>query len=497
MEKSVSQPTDIADEDAADQDAADQDAANEATSSSASSPPVSSKRAWLILGVVGLSSFQTALSLSVIFVVHPELADAFPNASDAELSWVITAFSIVGAAALVLAGAIGDRFGRRRSILWGTAAFSLASAMAALAPNTTVLIIARVAQALASALTLPAGAATILAAFPKERRGAAIGTWSAVGGVAAAMGPFFGGLLIDAGGWQWAFWINVPMGALAIASGFFVIPEYRVKTKELLPDPFGSAILALGVSALVFAIVQTGEWQWLDYRTISIAIAGLAATAWLVRRSATHPSPILDLRLFSFHSFAFGNISMTLLAFGFFAFQFSSIQFLTGVWDYEVRDAGLLSTPIFACTAIGSWLAGRLTDRFGAAKVVLPGGVLWLIGIGWLALLAGDTRDLALWLYGVGVGGVGSGLMWGGVFSAVVIDLPERSVALGTAITQTLMRIGSSIGVAVSVSVIGAAVAASSFRTAFALSAISCTVAMLFLSRRDRRAEAQPNAVTG
>ena len=484
----MSEPTDIADQDAATQDTADQDTPE-------TSPPVSSKRAWLILGVVGLSSFQTALSLSVIFVVYPELTDAFPGASDAELSWVITAFSIVGAAALVLAGAIGDRFGRRRSILWGTAAFSLASAAAALAPNTTVLIIARVAQALASSLTLPAGAATILAAFPKERRGAAIGTWSAVGGVAAAMGPFFGGLLIDAGGWQWAFWINVPMGALAIAWGFFVIPEYRIKSKELLPDPFGSAILALGVSALVFAIVQTGEWQWLDYRTISIAIAGLAATAWLVRRSASHPSPILDLRLFSFHSFAFGNISMTLLAFGFFAFQFSSIQFLTEVWDYEVRDAGLLSTPIFACTAIGSWLAGRLTDRFGAAKVVLPGGVLWLIGIGWLALLAGDTRDLALWLYGVGVGGVGSGLMWGGVFSAVVIDLPERSVALGTAITQTLMRIGSSIGVAVAVSIIGAALAASSFRTAFAISAISCTVAMLFLSRRERRAEARPNTL--
>ena len=489
----MSEPTDIADQDAADQGVATQDTADQDTPET--SPPVSSKRAWLILGVVGLSSFQTALSLSVIFVVYPELTDAFPDASDAELSWVITAFSIVGAAALVLAGAIGDRFGRRRSILWGTAAFSLASAVAALAPNTTVLIIARVAQALASSLTLPAGAATILAAFPKERRGAAIGTWSAVGGVAAAMGPFFGGLLIDAGGWQWAFWINVPMGALAIAWGFFVIPEYRIKSKELLPDPFGSAILALGVSALVFAIVQTGEWQWLDYRTISIAVAGLAATAWLVRRSASHPSPILDLRLFSFHSFAFGNISMTLLAFGFFAFQFSSIQFLTEVWDYEVRDAGLLSTPIFACTAIGSWLAGRLTDRFGAAKVVLPGGALWLIGIGWLALLAGDTRDLALWLYGVGVGGVGSGLMWGGVFSAVVIDLPERSVALGTAITQTLMRIGSSIGVAVAVSIIGAAIAAGSFRTAFAISAISCTVAMLFLSRRERRAEARPKAV--
>lgn len=442
------------------------------------------RQAWLVLAVVSLTSFQTALSLSVIFIVFPELSDAFPEASNAQLSWVINVFSIVGAAALVLAGAIGERIGRKRIILWGTAAFSVASAMAALAPNVTILILARVAQALASVTTLPAGAATIIAAFPRDRRGTAIGTWSAAGGVAAAMGPSLGGILIDVGGWQAAFWINVPMGAIAFVAAWLVIPEYRLKTKELLPDPLGSGVLALGVSGIVLAIVQTQEWQWLDARTIAVGLAGIAAVVWLLYRSSRHRSPILDLRLFHYPSFAFGNISMTLLAFGFFAFQFSGILFLTEVWDYEVREAGLLSTPIFACTAMGSSVAGRLTDRFGAAKVVIPGGVMWLAGIGLLALSVSETRDLGLWLTGVSLGGVGSGLMWGGVFAAVVIDLPEYFIALGTSVTQTLMRIGTSIGVAVAVTIIGTEITDSSvglFKGSFAMSALMCAVATLFL----------------
>ncbi len=451
----------------------------------------------MVLGVVSLTSFQTALSLSVIFIVFPELSDAFPEASNAQLSWVINVFSIVGAAALVLAGAVGERLGRKRIILWGTAAFSASSALAALAPNVAVLIAARIAQALASVATLPAGAATIIAAFPKDRRGTAIGTWSAAGGVAAACGPSLGGILIDAGGWQAAFWINVPMGAVAFVAAWLVIPEYRLgsggevgsgdggRHKELLPDPLGSAVLALGISAIVLAIVQTQDWQWADPRTIAVGLSGMAAVIWLVRRSASHPSPILDLRLFRYRSFAMGNVSMALLAFGFFAFQFSGILFLTEIWGYDVKGAGLLSTPIFACTALGSSVAGRLTDRWGAARVVVPGGVLWLAGIGWLAMSVSSARDLGLWLAGVSLGGVGSGLMWGGVFAAVVIDLPEHFIALGTSVTQTLMRIGTSIGVAVAVTIIGAEISGASvglFRGSFAMSAVMCAVAMLFLS---------------
>lgn len=468
--------------------------------------PLSLRQAWLVLGVVSLTSFQTALSLSVIFIVFPELSDAFPEASNAQLSWVINVFSIVGAAALVLAGAVGERLGRKRIILWGTAAFSASSALAALAPNVGVLIAARIAQALASVATLPAGAATIIAAFPKDRRGTAIGTWSAAGGVAAACGPSLGGILIDAGGWQAAFWINVPMGAVAFVAAWLVIPEYRLGggdevaakagPKELLPDPLGSAVLALGISAIVLAIVQTQDWQWADPRTITVGLAGTLAVIWLVRRSANHPSPILDLRLFRYRSFAQGNVSMTLLAFGFFAFQFSGILFLTEIWGYDVKGAGLLSTPIFACTALGSSVAGRLTDRLGAARVVVPGGVLWLVGIGWLAVSVSSARDLGLWLAGVSLGGVGSGLMWGGVFAAVVIDLPEHFIALGTSVTQTLMRIGTSIGVAVAVTIIGADISGASvglFRGSFAMSAVMCAVAMLFLSGGARPAGARPD----
>jgi len=459
--------------------------------------PLPPRQAWLVLWVVSLTSFQTALSISIVFIVFPELSDAFPEASNAQLSWVINVFSIVGAAALVLTAAIGERIGRKRLIMAGTVAFMAASAVAALAPNVTVLIFARVAQALASVSTLPAGAATLISVFPKGRRGTAIGTWSAAGGVAAALGPSLGGILIDFGGWQAAFWINVPMGAAVLVAAWLVIPESRLETKELLPDPLGSAVLARGISAIVLAIVQTQDWQWLDARTIGVGLLGVAAVVWLVHRSSQHQSPILDLHLFRYRSFALGNITITLVAFGFFAFQFSGILFLTEIWNYEVKEAGLLSTPIFACTAVGSSVAGRMTDKLGAARVVIPGGLMWLVGLGWLALSVDETRDLGLWLVGVSLGGIGSGLMWGGVFAAVVIDLPEYFISLGTSVTQTLMRIGTSIGVAVAVTVLGSEITSSSvdsFRGSFAMSALTCAVATLFLARSFKRGSPEVQA---
>ena len=466
-------------------------------------PLVSGRRAWVVLGAISLSSFQTALSLSVMFVVRPELPAAFPEASTAQLSWVINAFNIVGAATLVLAGAIGERWGRKRTILLGTAAFMVASAAAALAPNVMVLIVARVVQALASVATLPAGVATLIAAFPQDKRGTAIGTWSAAGAVAAALGPLLGGFLIGFGGWQAAFWINLPLGAVAFVATWLVIPEYRLetKTKELLPDPLGSVMLAVGISAIVLAIVQIQDWQWLDVRTITIGTAGIVVVGWVLRRCRDHPSPIFDLKLFNYRSFAYGNVAMTLLAFGFFAFQLSGILFLTKVWEYDISKAGLLSTPIFAFTAVGASVGGRMIDKLGSFWVAVPGGVLWLAGLGWLALGSTTAPDAWFWLGAVSLAGVGSGLMWGGVFAMSVSDLPGHFITLGTSVIQTVMRIGTSFGVAAAETIVGAEAvlegaeavleSVDGFRAVFAMSAITCAVAAAFMASGYKRSPAE------
>ncbi|MXZ86573.1 MAG: MFS transporter, partial [Acidimicrobiia bacterium] len=189
--------------------------------------PAVMRRAWLVLVVVSLASFQSAMSLSIIFVVYADLKESFPNASEAELSWIINSFTIVGAATLVIGGVLGERWGRRRTLMAGIAVFTLASAGAALAPDTGVLIVARALQGIGTSLSLPTGAAIVIDAFPVSRRGTGVGAWSANGAVAAAMGPSVGALLVHVGDWRWAFWLNVPFGVIALVFIRKVIQEHR------------------------------------------------------------------------------------------------------------------------------------------------------------------------------------------------------------------------------------------------------------------------------
>ena len=169
-------------------------------------------------------------------------------------------------------------------------------------------------------------------------------------------------------------------------------------------------MLAVGISAIVLAIVQIQDWQcWMCAPSPS-ALPAWRWWGWVLWRSKNHPSPILDLKLFNYRSFAYGNVAMTLLAFGFFAFQLSGILFLTEVWKYDISKAGLLSTPIFAFTAVGASVGGRMTDKLGSFWVAVPGGLLWLAGLSWLALGSTTVPDDWFWLGGGLAGGRGFGL---------------------------------------------------------------------------------------
>ncbi|MCB0995381.1 MAG: MFS transporter [Acidimicrobiales bacterium] len=413
------------------------------------------RRAWVVLGVVGLASLQTAMALSIIFVVYPDLEASFPDESAATLSWVVNAFTIVGASTLVLGSAISERWGRKRSLMTGTFGFAAASAVAAVAPSVPLIVAARVVQALSASLSLPSGATLVLRAFPQERRATAIGTWSAIGAVAAALGPSMGGFLIDAGSWRWAFWFNVPLGAIAFVAEWLVLDESRSDEPGRLPDLGGSALVLGGVSALIYGLVQSDDWGWGDPRTIAAIAIGLALTAALLRRSTHHPRPVIRLDLFGHRSYLVGNISMTLYSISFFSFQFVSILFLTKVWGYSIRDAGLLGTPIFVFTGILSVVAGRWSDRSGHRRVLVPGALLWNVSIALLIIGLSGERSLGLWLAAASIGGVGSGLLWGALFGYIMRDLRDEQLSAGASVNQTTQRIGNAVGVAIAVTLIG------------------------------------------
>ena len=416
------------------------------------------RRAYLILAVVGIGSFLTAMSLSIAFVVYPDLVDEFPNSSNSTLSWVLNVFTIVGAPLFVLGSVAGERYGRKRIMVMGLVGFAVTSVLAALAPNPGWLIGARALQAVFTALILPMTATIILNAFPESHRGIGAASWSAIGGVAASTGPSLGGWLIDTWSWRAAFWLNVPIGIVATIATVIILDESKSDDAPPVPDIGGMFALMGGVGLLVFGLVQSSQWGWASGAVIASMAGGALLLFVLVRRSARHRTPLIDLDLFRSRTFTFGNVSMFMYALSFFGTQFGAVVFLRQVWGYSLLDAGLLSTPVFAFTALFSVAAGKFSDRFGDEKLAAPAVALWTVGVALLAIGLREHRNMPLWYIATSIAGAGAGLTWGGMFALVLRRVDAERMSLAASITQTLQRLGNALGVAVAVTILGSRV---------------------------------------
>lgn len=414
-----------------------------------------SRRAWLTFVVVSVCGFQVSMSLSIINVAFPSLERSFPEASAAQLSWVINSYTIVAAALLIIAGAWGDRVGRKRVLLLGVAGFLAASIACALSTSVAMLIAARCVQAASSALITPMSAALIAQAFPASRRATAVALWAGVGGLAGAVGPSLGAALVDAGGWQWAFWINVPGTMIGLVWGLLVIEESRDPDGREVPDLVGAAVLMFGVSLTILAIVQSRSWGWSDPRTGVSLVVGLVLIAVLIRRSMRHPTPILELGLFRYRDFTVANIGTASFGVPFFAMFLGYVLFLTNIWGYSTLRAGMAILPLPISVALVAPVAGRIADRHGHRSLMMLGGVLFGAGGLWLRSIVGQTPDLAAWLPGMTLHGLGAGLVWPSIFGATLLSIPEQRYASATGINQTIQRVTTAVGVAVVVVLVG------------------------------------------
>ncbi len=413
-------------------------------------------RAWVVLALACTVGFAGALDLSVVFVAFPEIEDAFPEASTALLSWVLTIYGIVIAALLVPGGRLADLVGRRKVFLWGVTVFAAGALLSGAAPGPGFLVATRALQAAGGACMTPAAMALVLREFPAERRAMAVGIWGAVGGVAAAAGPSIGSLVVDLGGWRWAFWISVPLALVALVWGRAILVESTDPDVHGLTDLAGSALVALTVGSLALGIVQGPEWGWASTRVIGALVVSLLAGTAFVRRSRHHPAPVLDLDLF--RSPVFRNAQIVALLFGaaFFAMFFGLVRFLTEGWGYSTGRAGLLVTPGPATAAVFSYVGGRLADRYGHRAVMVPGALVFALGAAWLAVGLGEEPELAtVWLPGVILLGVGIGLDFPAFQSAAVHGLPENRFGVVAAATQTTIRISGTLGIALAVALVG------------------------------------------
>ena len=433
----------------------------------------------MVLVLASTCTFLTALNQSMMSVAFPDLIRSFPEVSSAQLSWVLNSYTIVAGATLILAAVVCDRFGRKRMLLIGVAIFTVAAVACALAPNPSALIAARVVQALGWSLITPSSIAVILEDVPINRRASAIATWSGIGGVATALGPSLGALLVDVGTWRWAFWISVPLGVLVIPLGARTFRESAPHelVKGDLPDPVGALALMGGLTLWILGLVQSPRWGWIDRRTAGCLVAGVVLIAFLLWRTVRVTNPMLNRRLLQYRNMRLAALMSIGFGTGFFAMSLGLVLFLNQVWGYSIVRAGALMTPIAAFVALLSPVAGRLADRFGHRVLALPAGVSWCAGALWLLVFVDGTADLArVWFPAMFLLGVGSGLAWPTIHGIPVIGIPSGEFGSAVATNQTVLRMSGALGVAIAITLISGATGAaalSPFQHLFILMAIS------------------------
>jgi EmrB/QacA subfamily drug resistance transporter len=410
---------------------------------------------WKVLAIASLAAFMSFLDVTIVNIAFPSLQRSFASDSLGHLSWVINAYNVVFATALVPAGRLADRFGRRRFFLAGVVVFVAASALCGLAWDVNVLIGARILQALGGAVVVPTSIGLALPEFPLAQRATATALWGAAGAAAAATGPSLGGLLVSIEGWRWVFFVNLLIGLPALIPARRLLKEIRTRDAAF-PDMAGAALLGGAVAALSLAIVQGPAWGWGSGRIVAAFAASALLFPAFVLRSARHPVPVFEVELFRVRSFAVANAGIFVFAAGFFALLLSNVLFLTGVWGYTALRAGVALTPGPIMAMLAAPLGGRLSDRFGQRLVAVPGGIVFAAGALVLLLFTGaHPHYLTAFLPGILLTGTGVGLSFSGYASAAVAELPHARFATGSAISQTSRQIGAVVGIATLIAVLG------------------------------------------
>lgn len=409
----------------------------------------------MTLGVTSLVGFMVSIEITVIALAFPEIREAFPDAAESTLSWIISAYSIGLAALLLVAGWAADRYGRKRLFLVGLILFSIGSLAAGLAPDVNSLIGARVLQSFGGAMQFPSGLALLLNAFPPARRGMAIGVWGAMGGLAAAVGPPLGGFLVGAFGWRSVFLINVPISIGAAAGGLRWLTESRGESTPERVDLISIPTGTVGVGSVVLGIVKAEEWGWLSATTLITFALGAVLIALFVFRSSRHPSPLFDLGLFRIRSFSLGNIGSVFFVVAFFSFFVPLPTYIQEVWGWGVMRTGLVVMPGPLLAAALSPMTGRIADRIGTAPILAVGGLAGALSMT-LQLVLVDNTPSAWRVVVPGLAlGIAAGCSFAMLIGAIMRDISPARFGMAGAGRTTVFQLGIALAIAIAVAIVG------------------------------------------
>ena len=405
---------------------------------------------WLVLVATALPMFMATLDNLVMTNALPVLHSEF-GASVEELQWFMNAYTLAFASTILMAVALGDRYGRRTVFIIGIVVFTLSSALAALATDPGQLIAARAAQGFGAAAIMPLSLTLLAGSVPVARRPLAIGIWGGVSGLGVAVGPLIGGAIIEGWAWQAIFWVNVPIGVASIALALVALPNSF--GARLRADVVGLMLSGVGLLGLVYGIVRGNDAGWSSLEVLGSLIAGgallVAFVAWELRASA----PLLPLRLFRDRSFSVANVVGFGFSFGAFGSIFLLIQFLQVVQGASPFEAALQTSPWTLAPMIVAPLAGAFAGRIGTRTLIVTGLTALSGALFWLSQLLDAATEFGAFVAPFILAGVGMGLVFAPSATAVLATMKPNDHAKASGTNSMLREVGVALGIAVSTAV--------------------------------------------
>ncbi|MDT6985786.1 DHA2 family efflux MFS transporter permease subunit [Streptomyces lusitanus] len=404
---------------------------------------------WAALSALCIGFFLIMMDTTIVSVAIPDmLADL--DADLNRITWVNSVYLLTYAAPLLVTGRLGDHLGRKPMFLGGMAVFTAASLWCGLSGSADMLIAARAVQGVGAALMAPQSMAFITTLFPESRRGAALGVWGAVAGVATVVGPLLGGVLVDAAGWEWIFLLNVPVGIAGLLMTVWLVPGGQPRNRRHF-DVLGTLLSGLALLALVFGLQNGQDYDWGVVRgpvtVTGVLVAGavlLAAFLWWQRNNTREP--LLPLSLFGVRNFSAASVAAASIGFSLTGFYLPLTLLLQPVAGLSPREAGLMLVPMAVAGGVAGPLAGTLSDRISGKWVILAGFLVFAAGLGMLAAVS--EPDVEPWLLAVAlfVCGTGSGSAFAPLANVAMREAPPALLGAASGAYNSIRQVGCVVG---------------------------------------------------
>jgi EmrB/QacA subfamily drug resistance transporter len=406
---------------------------------------------WAVLLVLCMGFFMILLDTTIVNIAIPSMIDSLQASLD-QILWVLNSYILVYAVLLITTGRLGDLLGQRNLFAAGMAIFVVSSAFAGQAQDSNQLIAGRVLQGIGGALLTPQTMAIITTIFPPDRRGAAFGVWGGVAGIAAITGPTLGGFIVSNWTWRWIFYVNLPIGIVALVATFLIVPDIRPGRQHRF-DFVGVGLATLGLFLIVFGLIEGEHYDWSTiYGPITVPLiiaAGMVVLVLFGFWERTREEPLVPFSLFRDRNYLMMNWIAAVVSFGMLGMFLPITIYLQSVLGLSPLNAGLTMVPMAITSMLIAPFSGRLVDKIGGKYILMAGLSLFALGMGLLILQAGPNSTWRTFLVPLLLAGMGQGFTFAPMTTVAMRDITPRMAGAASGVLNTTRQLGGVIGAAV------------------------------------------------